>query len=148
MITRLEAEEMQRRCETARNRRTVAETTVSAKELLDQACEREVGRNSLHEEIQSWCDRKFPKWVTVHSRTDRPSTTATGTADFVVFGPYPICLVVEAKSRTGKPTTAQLLFKQRMEALGWTVDYVRSKRQFIELTTKAIVEMASLADLC
>jgi len=101
-----------------------------------EAATREVGSGGLHQQIINWCDQQHPRWKAVHSRTDKPSTTELGTPDFVVFGPFPKCLVFECKARTGKLTEDQRNWAYEMSMLGWDVKIVRSLQEFEALTIK------------
>lgn len=89
----------------------------------------------LHKAIMDWCDSQWPRWRYVHARMDKRSTTGNGVADFVIFGPYPACFVVECKTRTGKLSEDQMCWIEEMRLLGWVVHVVRSFKEFLTLVT-------------
>ena len=91
----------------------------------------------LHDDIMAWCSAQWPRWKYIHCRTDRETTIAEGAADFTVFGPFPLCLLVECKTKTGKLSPKQLAWAAEMELLGWTVSVVRSKQEFLNAVEAA-----------
>lgn len=96
---------------------------------------------ALHDAILEECNRR--RWVVVRSRMDVRATTGPGTPDFLIFATFPSAYMVEAKTRTGKLSTAQRGFIMQVERLGWTVHVVRSLQQFIE----AVARPAQLPDV-
>ena len=98
------------------------------------AATRETGKGGLHEQILNWCDSQWPKWKVIAARTDMRSTIASGAHDMTIFGPYPLCICVELKSKTGKLSEDQISWGAQMKALGWTVHVVRSLSEFEALT--------------
>ena len=86
----------------------------------------------LHEAILNYCRSKG--WRCVHSRMDRPSTSQTGTPDFVVALPCGQTVWVEAKTAKGKLTLEQNAWLAALRALGHKAGVVRSIQEFIELT--------------
>lgn len=99
--------------------------------------ERETGRGGLQEKIQAWCDRQWPRWLTIWARTDKPSTIGVGIHDFTIFGPYPICICVECKTKTGKLSEDQRNWAFEMARLGWAVHIVRSMEEFEQVVKHA-----------
>lgn len=99
-----------------------------------EACERETGSDGLHAQIMRWCDSQWPRWKYIHSRTDKRSTVDPGVPDFAVFGPYPRCIVVECKSKSGKLSTDQQNWIAEMKMIGWTVNVVWNLEEFLGLT--------------
>lgn len=88
----------------------------------------------LHQEVMDWCDSQQPwPWMYVHSRMDRKSTTHKGVPDFVIFGPFPLCLVLEGKARDEKQKPEQLLWAAKMKRIGWTVHMFRSMPEFLSI---------------
>ncbi len=87
--------------------------------------ERETGQGGIQSKVIKWCADQWPQWVPVFARTDLPSTLPVGCQDISIFGPWPLCICVETKSRTGKPSQAQLIWRARMSALKWRVHIVR-----------------------
>lgn len=92
---------------------------------------------ALHDEIEQFC--RAHKWPYVHSRMDQPSTTALGTADFLILAPGGKTLVCECKTKSGKQTPSQIGFQMGCERNGHTYHLVRSYEQF-----KAILELEAL----
>lgn len=92
--------------------------------------DRETGQGGLQEKIQQWCDKQWPRWKTIRARTDKRSTIAAGAQDFTIFGPFPLCICVETKSKTGKLSEDQRIWAFEMERLGWAVHIVRSQEEF------------------
>lgn len=90
----------------------------------------------LHEEIVSYCDSQRPRWKYIHARTDKKSTIGVGVCDFVLFLPNGKTACIECKSKTGKLSEAQLIWKKEMEMLGHTVHVIRSFQEFVVLTNK------------
>ncbi len=81
----------------------------------------------LHEAILKECRARG--FITIHSRMDRPSTTAIGSPDFVVVTPLAV-LFIEAKSRTGKLTKEQQNMRAWFEKLGQTCHIIRTMEEF------------------
>lgn len=84
----------------------------------------------LHDDIMSECKRRG--FLVIHSRMDRPSTNQRGTPDFVILAPNRVWFI-EAKSRKGKRTPAQIGFAMMAERLGHTCHEVRSLSQFLAI---------------
>jgi hypothetical protein len=84
----------------------------------------------LHDQILDACTQR--RWYVVHSRMDRPTTTALGVPDFVIAMDGGRVLWVECKTRTGKLTSEQEAVKARLERLGHAYVVVRSLREFME----------------
>ncbi len=102
------------------------------------AAERETGPGGLQKKIQDWCDAQWPRWVCDFPRTDKPSTVAPGRHDATVWGPHPVCLLIETKAKGKKQTPDQLVWAARMRAIGWEVSVVYSLEQFVELTNEKL----------
>lgn len=86
--------------------------------------------SELHRQIMEECKRRG--WIAVHSRMDSPTTTQLGVPDFIVLAPNRV-LLIEAKSRTGKRTPAQIGFAMMAERLGHACHEVRSLSQFLAI---------------
>jgi hypothetical protein len=84
----------------------------------------------LHEQILTECHAR--RWLVIHSRMDRPTTTAKGVPDFVILADNGRLFLVEAKARQGKLSIAQLAFGIQCEYLGHKVHLVRSLANFID----------------
>lgn len=84
----------------------------------------------LHEDIMDWCDSQWPRWKYIHSRMDAKSTIQLGCQDFTIFGPHPICILVECKKKDGKIDPDQRNWIAEMKAIGWTVHVIRSMEEF------------------
>jgi hypothetical protein len=85
----------------------------------------------LHDAIES--DLRRRGWYFIHSRMDRPTTTAIGCPDFIVAAPNGITLWIECKARKGKPSTAQLAAAAMLNKLGHKYAIVRSFGEWEEL---------------
>ncbi len=86
--------------------------------------------SKLHKAIMEWCDKQWPRWKYVHSRTDTRSTVAVGVADLIIFGPHPLCILAECKTASGKLSEAQQIWITEMRQLDWEVHIVRDEAQF------------------
>ena len=81
-----------------------------------------------------WADGQKPwPWVYVHSQMNCATTTAVGVADFILFGPYPLCIVIEAKARQEKQRPSQLLWAAKMSRIGWRVHVARSMVEVMDV---------------
>lgn len=89
----------------------------------------------LHDEIAAYC--KARNLVVVHSRMDRPSTTAPGIPDFVIALPGGFTAWVECKTRSGKLTKEQFTIHFLLAKAGHLVGVVRSMDEFINLINNA-----------
>lgn len=88
----------------------------------------EVERESkLHDDITDYCHRKG--WLVIHSRTDKPTTTAKGVSDFIIVTPNTVCFV-EVKRPGKKATAEQLAFLAMVSKLGWPNFIVHSMDEF------------------
>lgn len=92
--------------------------------------------SDLHDKIHAECRRRG--WVVVHSRMDRPTTSACGVCDFIIFRDGGNVLCVECKSRTGKLSLGQSAFIAAMHKNGHNVRIVRSYRDFVELVPHGV----------
>ncbi len=105
----------------------VPDTRTVAAQPLGKTFERE---KELHDAILSECrERGF---ITIHSRMDRPSTTAIGSPDFVVVTPGKV-IFCECKSRSGKLTKEQQAMCAWFEKLGQKCHIIRTMEDFREL---------------
>lgn len=86
--------------------------------------------DKLQEEIVAWCDKQWPRWKVIRARMDKKSTIGNGIHDITVFGPYPLCVLVECKAKNGKRSKEQQIWAAEMRMLGWTVELVRSMDEF------------------
>lgn len=89
--------------------------------------------STLQTEIREWCSKKWPEWIPYGPRFGVKSTVGEGAADLVVFGPFPIVIVVETKAGKRKQDGPQLAWACKMNALGWTVHVVRNFDQWLEI---------------
>lgn len=94
-----------------------------------QACSREVGRDSLHSQIEAYCRQKM--WPYVHSRTDLRSTTIPGTPDFIIAADGGRVFWIECKTRLSKQTDEQKGFEVLLEMNGHKYHLVRSLGDFV-----------------
>ena len=93
----------------------------------------------LHEEIMEWCDGQWPRWKYCHSRMDMKSTIQVGWPDFTVFGPHPLCILVECKKKDGKLDDAQRDTIAELKRLGWEVKVAYCIEDFHRARTEAMV---------
>ena len=89
--------------------------------------------SKLHEQIEDHCRSKG--WLAVHSRLDRPTTTATGVADFLILADHGTLLVVECKRRGGKPTPTQRAFAAHCRKLGHRYALVYDYFQYLSFVS-------------
>jgi hypothetical protein len=75
-------------------------------------------------------------WPYVWHRMDCPTTTAKGVPDFIVAAPGRT-LWVECKTRTGKLSVEQQLWRQRLEGNGHTYHVVRSMSEWLRIAEEA-----------
>lgn len=87
--------------------------------------------SDLHDKIHAECRRRG--WVVVHSRMDRPTTSACGVCDFIIFQDGGNVLCVECKSRVGKLSLDQNGFIAAMRKNGHNVQVVRSYSEFLQI---------------
>lgn len=98
----------------------------------------------LHAQIIKECMKRG--WPFIHNRMDRASTATEGAPDFVILGVYssrgsaldsctnsPQVYFIEAKTKTGKLSIAQLGFQAQAEKFGHTVHVVRSLEEFLKV---------------
>lgn len=97
------------------------------------AAEGEDRESGVRKQITAWCDAQWPKWVPMGARTDKPSTLPVGAQDLAIFGPFPTCILVDTKSKSGKPSPDQRIWAARLRALGWTVHFVKKMEVFLEI---------------
>ena len=81
----------------------------------------------MHDYILEYCHSRH--WLAVHSRMDKPTTTALGVSDFIIVAPRFVAFV-EAKRPGKKPTPKQLAFLHAIGSLGWPTAVVHSKDEF------------------
>jgi len=85
----------------------------------------------LHSDILLECRSRG--WIAIHSRLDRPSTTAIGSPDFVICADRGRVYFIEAKTPTGKLSEAQMALRCWASKLGHTIHIIRSFEQFLTL---------------
>ena len=69
-------------------------------------------------------------WLCVHSRMDRPTTTAVGVSDFIIVTPKTV-LFVEAKRPGKKTTPKQEAFLMAVRCLGWPTAVVHTQEEYL-----------------
>ena len=84
----------------------------------------------LHEQIIYECRGRL--WPFVRSRMDLPSTTSLGAPDFVIAADNGRVFFIEAKTKTGKQSPAQIGWQMMLERNGHKYHLVRSFEQFLE----------------
>ena len=89
----------------------------------------------LHDAIEGWL--KSHGWYYVHSRMDRPTTTALGVPDFIAAAPCGLTFWIEAKRKGKKPTPEQLGVGMILEKLGHRYGLVHSMDEFLAVVDPA-----------
>lgn len=103
-----------------------------------EAVTNEVGRDGLHQKIIEHCDKQWPRWKYIHSRTDRKSTIGVGVHDFTVYLPKGRILNVECKAKDTKLTEEQAIWIKELEMLEHPVHIVRSLAEFIAIAERTL----------
>ena len=85
--------------------------------------------SELHQKIESELKRR--RWLFIHSRTDRATTTAKGVPDFVIFPGQGKTIFVEVKTKTGKLRPEQRAWQYCAEILVYEFRIVRSFEEFL-----------------
>lgn len=93
----------------------------------------EIGKHGLQQKIQDWCDAQFPRWVYDFPRTDLKSTLPMGRHDATIWGPFPVCFLIETKAKGRKRTIDQLSWAARLRQLGWEVHVIYSLEEFLNM---------------
>lgn len=83
--------------------------------------------SALHDYILEYAHSRG--WLAVHSRMDRPTTTAVGVSDFVLITPKTVYFV-EAKRPGRKCTPQQRAFLAAVSVLGWPQAVVHDRAEF------------------
>lgn len=128
-ITPEQFREMERR--TKKNRKSPIDITpgLEAGLIADNAYHREL---DLHNEIIKWCLSQWPRVPYIHANPVVKSTIQEGAQDFTLFyNDRAIC--IECKSRDGKLTQKQEIWKHEMAKQGFTVHVIRSMEEFLRL---------------
>lgn len=85
--------------------------------------------SELHQKIEA--ELKARRWLFIHSRTDRATTTEKGIPDFVIFPGHGKAIFVEVKTKTGKLSPEQRAWQYCAEILGYNFHIVRSLKDFL-----------------
>jgi hypothetical protein len=85
----------------------------------------------LHKDILSECARRG--WIAFHGSMAHSTFRTPGEPDFVLLLDGGRVLLVECKSKTGKPSTAQLGIIAWAAKLGFEIHIVRSFPQFLTI---------------
>lgn len=125
----------------AQNRkRGPAARVEDARERQSDPVDRE---SKLHEAIMGDCDTMQPwPWPYIRARMDKRSTIGNGVHDLTVFGPFPLCILVEAKARDEKQKPDQLIWAAKLARQGWIVHVVRSKPEWAAAVAAARGQLA------
>lgn len=108
-------------------RREASTIAASKTDSVERECD-------LHDDIEAYC--KGRGWYYVHSRMDRPTTTALGVKDFIIAMPKGITGWVEVKIKGRKPTPAQMGVDMILERLGHNHAIIYSFDEFLETIDK------------
>jgi len=88
----------------------------------------------LHDQIIDECKRRG--WLYFHGSMSHSTYRTEGEPDFSILAPGGVVYWVEAKSKTGKPTTEQLGVHAWMRRLGHQCHIVRSIADFIAVVDR------------
>lgn len=83
------------------------------------------------EKIIEWCNAQQPRWKVIWARSDMPSTIPVGCHDLTILAPGSKTYCVELKTRLGKLSQEQTIWKFEVERLGHSFDIIRSFEDFI-----------------
>lgn len=89
--------------------------------------------SELHNQIEDELKRR--RWLYIHSRTDKRTTTAKGVPDFAIFPQFSYRnrpFFVEVKTKTGKLTPEQRAFQVVAELLEYRFVVCRSFGEFLK----------------
>lgn len=100
----------------------------------------------LHDKAIQWCNEQWPRWQYCHNRMDKRSTAGVGDMDFVVFGPFPLCVLVEFKRKGKKRSKEQNIHATLMRALGWEVALAYSWDEFLVAVAAAKAKFMEVVD--
>lgn len=99
---------------------------------IQKACDADSGpvevEADLHSDIMAACRARG--WKAFHGSMAESTRRTLGEPDFVILCDAGQLLLVEAKSRTGKPSKDQQLVHAHASRLGHTVHIVRSMKEF------------------
>ena len=84
--------------------------------------------SSLHDYILEHAHSQG--WLAIHSRMDKPTTTALGVSDFILVTTQTI-MFIEAKRKGGKVTPKQQGFLTAIRSLGWPSAVVYSQEEYL-----------------
>lgn len=73
------------------------------------------------------------RWLFIHSRMDKRTTTDKGVPDFQIYPPQSKAFFIECKTKTGKLSPEQMAFKTVADLLGHPYHLVRSRREADEV---------------
>jgi hypothetical protein len=93
----------------------------------------------LHQDIMDYCDRQWPRWKYVHSRTDKATRNEPGVPDFLIILPAQRVLLVECKRPGEKVSPAQRDWHAEAAKLDHIVCIVHDMQEFgtaIEFTNQ------------
>lgn len=92
----------------------------------------------LHQLIYDYCRQR--RWLVVHSRMDRPTTTAPGIPDFIIAADDGKTHWIEAKAKGKKPSREQLGTLHWLESLKHNADWVESFPEFLAVVHREVQE--------
>lgn len=87
--------------------------------------------SKVRKQITKWCDDQWPPWVYWGARPDVKSTLPKGCHDLTLAGPDNQTLFIDTKSKTGKPSPDQLIWRTRLRAVGRELYFVKTFDQFL-----------------
>lgn len=87
--------------------------------------------SDLHTQIAAECLRRV--WLAFHGAIGKRTRRTPGEPDFVIICEYPRVLLIECKSKTGKPSDDQLSVRTWANKLGHQVHIISSFREFLDI---------------
>ena len=87
--------------------------------------------SDLHTQIAAECRRRV--WLAFHGAIGKRTRRTPGEPDFVIVAEFPRVLLIECKSKTGKPSDDQLSVRTWANKLGHQVHIISSFREFLDI---------------
>ena len=92
--------------------------------------------NRLQKKINRWCREHGYPYLSFKQSKAVKKLLPAGWPDVIIFMKHPRALVVELKSKTGRPSKEQLDYKRVFKFLGWEWYLVKSYKQFLGIVNK------------
>jgi hypothetical protein len=114
---------------------TISPTRKESESIAQSKGESVECEHDLHDDIEAYC--KGRGWYYVHSRMDKPTTTALGVPDFIIALPEGKTLWVECKRKGGKLRAEQQGVAMMLDKLQHHWAVVFSFEEFITIVRAA-----------